>query len=88
MADNVEMQGIEFQIVNDSAAASAGVEVLAKKLTELKTSISGSTTALSKVAAGISQIKNSVNNMNTGDFANKINRISNSLSNLKARRTA
>ena len=83
IADNVEMQGIEFQIVNDSAAASAGVEVLAKKLTELKTSISGSTTALSKVAAGISQIKNSVNNMNTGDFANKINRISNSLSNLK-----
>lgn len=83
MADNVEMQGIEFQIVNDSAAASAGVEVLAKKLTELKTSISGSTTALSKVAAGISQIKNAVNNMNTGDFANKINRISRSLSNLK-----
>lgn len=84
MADNVEMQGIEFQIVNDSAAASAGVEVLAKKLTELKTSISGSTTALSKVAAGISQIKNAVNNMNTGDFANKMNRIINSLSNLKA----
>lgn len=84
MADNVEMQGIEFQIVNDSAAASAGVEVLAKKLAELKTSISGSTTALSKVAAGISQIKNAVNNMNTGDFANKMNRISSSLSNLKA----
>lgn len=83
MADNVEMQGIEFQIVNDSAAASAGVEVLAKKLAELKTSISGSTTALSKVAAGISQIKNAVNNMNTGDFANKMNRISSSLSNLK-----
>lgn len=83
MADNVEMQGIEFQIVNDSAAASAGVEALAKKLTELKTSISGSTTALSKVAAGISQIKNAVNNMNTGDFANKMNRISSSLSNLK-----
>lgn len=83
-ADNVEMQGIEFQIVNDSAAASAGVEVLAKKLAELKTSISGSTTALSKVAAGISQIKNAVNNMNTGDFASKMNRISNSLSNLKA----
>jgi hypothetical protein len=83
MADNVEMQGIEFQIVNDSAAASAGVEVLAKKLTELKTSISGSTTALSKVEAGISQIKNAVNNMNTGDFANKINRISSSLGNLK-----
>lgn len=85
MADNVEMQGIEFQIVNDSAAASAGVEFLAKKLTELKTSISGSTTTLFKVAAGISQIKNAVNNMNTGDFANKMNRISSSLSNLKAK---
>lgn len=83
MADNVEMQGIEFQIVNDSAAASAGVEQLAKKLAALKSSISGSTTALSKVAAGISQIKNAVNNMNTGDFANKINRISSSLGNLK-----
>lgn len=49
MADNVEMQGIEFQIVNDSAAASAGVEQLAKKLAALKSSISGSTTALSKL---------------------------------------
>lgn len=85
MADNVEMQGIEFQIVNDSAAASAGVEQLAKKLAALKSSISGSTTALSKVAAGISQIKNAVNNMNTGDFANKMNRISDTLSNLKSK---
>lgn len=84
MADTVEMQGIEFQIVNDSSAASAGVEQLSKKLAALKSAISGSTTALSKVAAGISQIKNAVNGMNTGDFANKMNRISASLSNLKA----
>lgn len=83
MADTVEMQGIEFQIVNDSSAASAGVEQLAKKLAELKSSISGSTTALSKVASGISAIKNAVNNMNTGDFASKMNRISDSLSRLK-----
>lgn len=83
MADTVEMQGIEFQIVNDSSAASAGVEQLAKKLAALKSSISGSTTALSKVASGISAIKNAVNNMNTGDFANKMNRISDSLSRLK-----
>lgn len=83
MADNVERQGIEFQIVNDSAAAAAGIEVLAKKLSELKSAVSGSTTALSKVATGISQIKNAVNNMNTGDFANKMNRISTALANLK-----
>lgn len=83
MADTVEMQGIEFQIVNDSSAASAGVEQLAQKLAALKSSISGSTTALSKVASGISAIKNAVNNMNTGDFASKMNRISDSLSRLK-----
>lgn len=84
MADTVEMQGIEFQIVNDSSAASAGVEQLSKKLAALKSSISGSTTALSKVSAGISDIKKAVNNMNTGDFASKMNRISDSLSRLKA----
>lgn len=83
MADTVEMQGIEFEIVNDSSAASAGVDQLAKKLAALKSSISGSTTALSKVAAGISDIKKAVNNMNTGDFASKMNRISDSLSRLK-----
>lgn len=83
MADNVEMQGIEFQIVNDSAAAAAGIEVLAKKLSELKSAISGSSTALSKVADGISQIKNAVNGMDTGDFASKIDRISTALGNLK-----
>lgn len=83
MADSVEMQGIEFQIVNDSAGAAAGIEVLAKKLSELKSAVSGSTTALSKVATGISQIKNAVNNMNTDDFASKMNRISTALANLK-----
>lgn len=83
MAD-VEMQGIEFQIVNDSAAASAGVEVLARKLAELKTAISGSTTALSKVAAGISGIKNAVNGVSVSGFESKMRRISASLEKLKA----
>lgn len=83
MADNVEMQGIEFQIVNDSAAASAGVEVLAKKLAELKTAISGSTTALSKEAAGIAGIKNAVNGVSVSGFESKMSRISASLAKLK-----
>lgn len=83
MADNVEMQGIEFQIVNDSSAASAGVEVLAKKLAELKTAISGSTTALSKVAAGIAGIKNAVNGVKTSNFESQMSRISASLAKLK-----
>ena len=82
MAD-VEMQGIEFQIVNDSAAASAGVEALARKLAELKTAISGSTTALSKVAAGIAGIKNAVNGVSVSGFESKMSRISASLAKLK-----
>lgn len=85
MADNVEMQGIEFQIINDSAEASVGVADLSKKLAALTASVRGSGTALSKVAAGISQIKNAAKNMNTGDFANKMNRISDTLSNLKSK---
>lgn len=84
MADNVEMQGIEFEIVNDSAAASAGVEALSKKLAELKTEISGSTTALSKVAAGITGIKNAVNGVKTSNFESQMSRISASLAKLKA----
>lgn len=79
----MEMQGIEFEIVNDSAAASAGVEALARKLAELKTAISGSTTALSKVAAGIAQIKNAVNGVSVSGFESKMSRISASLSKLK-----
>lgn len=84
MADNVEMQGIEFQIVNDSAEASVGVEVLAKKLAELKASVSGSTTALSKVAAGIADIKKAVSGVKTSNFESQIRRISESLAKLKA----
>ena len=84
-ADNVEMQGIEFQIVNDSKDASLGIRELASALRELKTAISGSTTSLAKVASGISDIKKSVNGMNTGDFTSKMNRISASLENLRAK---
>lgn len=84
-ADNVEMQGIEFQIVNDSKDASLGIRELAGALRELKTAINGSTTSLAKVASGISDIKKSVNGMNTGDFTSKMNRISASLENLRAK---
>lgn len=57
-ADNVEMQGIEFQIVNDSDDAAAGIDKLANSLSRLKLNISGSAASLSKVAAGITQVKN------------------------------
>lgn len=82
-ADNVEMQGIEFQIVNDSAAAARGLDELAKKLSALRAATSGASTSLSKVASGISAIKNALNGMNTGDFTSKMNRVSAALGNLK-----
>lgn len=82
-ADNVEMQGIEFQIVNDSAAAARGLDELAKKLSALRAATSGASTSLSKVAFGISAIKNALNGMNTGDFTSKMNRISAALGGLK-----
>lgn len=43
MADNVELQGLEFQIVNDSAAAVKGLEALKATLSSLKVATSGST---------------------------------------------
>ena len=37
MADNVEIQGLEFQIVNDSTQAVAGLQNLINTLNRLKT---------------------------------------------------
>ena len=85
MSNNVEMQGIEFQIINDSSAASVDVEKLSKKLAGLTASVRGSETALSKVATGIANIKKALKDMDTGDFAGKMNSISDSLSNLKSK---
>ena len=79
MADNVEIQGIEFQIVNDSTAASEGLDKLAKSLANLKTALGGSCTSLSRAASSISQIKNALKNINSGDFESKLKRISSGL---------
>ena len=79
MADNVEMQGIEFQIVNDSTAASTSLDKLAQSLKNIKTCLGGASTSLNRAASSISQIKNALNKVNSGDFENKLKRISNGL---------
>lgn len=79
MADNVEMQGIEFQIVNDSSEAAAGLDKLGASLKTLKANLSGTGSSMSKAAVGIKQIKNALNGMNTGDFEGKLKRISSGL---------
>ena len=76
------MQGIEFQIVNDSADAEKGLRNLANALSSVKTSIGSSGSKLRDTANGINAIKNALNKMNTGDFESKMGRISTALNNL------
>ena len=78
-AANVEMQGIEFQIVNDSAEASKGLDELGEALKRLKSNLGGAGTSLNKAAAGITSIKNALNKMNTGNFESQLQRISKGL---------
>ena len=83
MADNVEMQGIEFQIINDSDEAAVGIEKLSRNLETLENKVGGATTGLSRIASGLSRIKKALSDLNTGTFQAKIKGISDSLESLK-----
>ena len=79
MADNVEIQGLEFQIVNDSTQAVAGLQNLINTLNRLKTATNGGATSLSKTAQGIRELSNSLKGLNSGDASQKITRLTNAL---------
>lgn len=79
MADNVEIQGLEFQIVNDSTQAVTGLQNLINTLNRLKTATNGSATGLSKTAQGIRELSNSLKGLNSGDASQKITRLTNAL---------
>ena len=79
MADNVEIQGLEFQIVNDSTQAVAGLQNLINTLNRLKTATNGGATGLSKTAQGIRELSNSLKGLNSGDALQKITRLTNAL---------
>lgn len=79
MADNVEIQGLEFQIVNDSTQAVAGLQNLINTLNRLKTATNGGATGLSKTAQGIRELSNSLKGLNSGDASQKITRLANAL---------
>lgn len=72
MADNVELQGLEFQIVNDSAGAVKGMEALSTTLDRLKKATSGGTSGLSRTAAGITKINDALKSFNHTDAGQKI----------------
>jgi uncharacterized protein YoxC len=79
VADNVEIQGLEFQIVNDSTQAVAGLQNLINTLNRLKTATNGGATSLSKTAQGIRELSNSLKGLNSGDASQKITRLTNAL---------
>lgn len=79
MADNAEIQGLEFQIVNDSTQAVTGLQNLINTLNRLKTATNGGATGLSKTAQGIRELSNSLKGLNSGDASQKITRLTNAL---------
>lgn len=79
MADNVEIQGLEFQIQENSADAVTGLNNLKKALSGLKTVSVGSANNLSKTATGIRELTNALKGLNTGDASQKINRLATAL---------
>ena len=82
-ADNVEMQGIEFEIINDSNAAVAGIEKLSKALSNLKTDVGSGISAVSKAGAAISRLRKSLDEIDTRGMGDKLKAVSNAVNNLK-----
>lgn len=80
MADNVEMQGLEFQIVNDSTQAVQGLDALKNTLNRLKTATNSGTKGLGKTAQSIRELSNS---LNSSDASQKITRLANALTALR-----
>ena len=60
MADNVEIQGLEFEIVNNSKDTVKGLEALIDTLKALKTATSGGTGGLSKTADSIRKLNDAL----------------------------
>lgn len=82
MPGNIEMQGIEFQIVEDSTQAVQSVNDLSAALKSLKTATSGGISGLGEVATQINSLKNALKTLNTGDAASKLSKLSSALNDL------
>lgn len=79
MAENVELQGLEFKISNDSASAENGLNRLKTALENLKTATQGGTTGLKNTAKGIAAISEAVKGL---DISQKLSNLADSLSKL------
>lgn len=82
MADNVEIQGLEFQIVNDSTQTVQGLEALRNTLGRLRTACGSTAAGLSGTAKSVRELKNALQGLNSGDVQQKITRIAGALNTL------
>lgn len=82
-ADNVEMQGIEFEIINDSNAAVVGIEKLSKALSNLKTDVGSGISAVSKAGAAISNLRKALIGIDPKGMGDKLKAVSDAVNNLK-----
>ena len=57
MADNVEIQGLEFQIIGDSVDATQSLEKLKTTLTDLKTAVKGGVSGVRTTARQITALR-------------------------------
>lgn len=82
-ADNVEMQGIEFEIINDSKEAVAGIEKLSNALSKLKIDVGDGISSVSKAGRAISNLRKALDGIDTRGMGDKLKSISNAVNNLK-----
>jgi len=83
MADNVEIQGLEFQIVNDSTQAVRGLDNLSRSLEDLRTATRGGTSGLSSTARSIERLSKALSDLNASETGQKIAAIRNAVSSLQ-----
>lgn len=77
------MQGIEFEIINDSNAAVVGIEKLSRALSNLKTDVGSGISAVSKAGAAISSLRNALAGIDTSGMGTKIRGLSDAINGLK-----
>lgn len=81
-ADNVEMQGIEFQIINDSDEATNSIERLGQALSALKINVKGGISAVSRAGSAISKLRTALDGIDTSGIANKLKGVSDAVNQL------
>lgn len=79
MADNVEIQGLEFQIQENSAGAVTGLENLKKALSGLKSVTNNSVKGLDSTSKSIRELKNALSGLNSDDMSRKLTQIASGL---------